>query len=306
MMHALNLTHPVIRGRHAADVGRQSRPQSESRERQVCIETGIRTENGIWIVILIKIVIGGYKMKEFIFYPRRRKLTEPERIGDRIKVDFSVIFTRTYLLAEAMRRGQKVVCGRWLSSTCAHRPMEWKRDRCVTSQTLRLIVTLYRFLCALVCMLSSGGTCRRESTPRPQRATADDALRSPRDDLVLSPLPPPAGWFRLPDKLGTVFGGRKIICINSITVTAEDSRVDESPQLVYVAPSRPRRYRDSYNEARSHLARVDHIPPARRPRDHGRDPDARPQRALTRDRATHPVNPRPHATAASGYSSAQS
>ncbi|GBP12386.1 hypothetical protein EVAR_73838_1 [Eumeta japonica] len=36
-----------------------------------------------------------------------------------------------------------VVCGRCLSSTRTHRPMEWKRDRCVTSRTLRPIVPLY-------------------------------------------------------------------------------------------------------------------------------------------------------------------
>ncbi|GBP07061.1 hypothetical protein EVAR_4474_1 [Eumeta japonica] len=49
-----------------------------------------------------------------------------------------------------------VVCGRCLSSTQTHRPMEWKRDRCVTSR--RPIVPLYRSFCALAGTLDSGGT----------------------------------------------------------------------------------------------------------------------------------------------------
>ncbi|GBP79339.1 Pleckstrin homology domain-containing family G member 1 [Eumeta japonica] len=49
-------------------------------------------------------------------------------------------------------------CVRPLSLFCSdHRPMEWKRDRCVTRRTLRPIVPLYRSFRALAPMLGLGG-----------------------------------------------------------------------------------------------------------------------------------------------------
>ncbi|GBP94121.1 hypothetical protein EVAR_69321_1 [Eumeta japonica] len=49
----------------------------------------------------------------------------------------------------------QVVCCRCVSSARMHRPMESKRDRYVTSRTLKQIVPLYRSIHALACTLGS-------------------------------------------------------------------------------------------------------------------------------------------------------
>ncbi|GBP74747.1 hypothetical protein EVAR_59642_1 [Eumeta japonica] len=62
----------------------------------------------------------------------------------------SLKFEMRYSL-KAMALGGDIarLCCRCLSSTRTHRPMEWKRDRHVTSRTLKPIVPLYRLFRAL-------------------------------------------------------------------------------------------------------------------------------------------------------------